>query len=790
MKFITILFCGLSTLCFGVNITNFSFQQTNYVQYEKAQAVFTLSQTYSNPYNPTEITVDAIVNLPDGTTATVPCFYYVPSTISGNSATQNVAQATWMLRYAPAKVGNYTFKIKVQDASGTFYSTNVSITVTSGTKKGFVRLHPTNKQFMKFDNGTPYYPVGMNLCWNDGNLLDFYKPYIDSLAANGASWTRYWMTDFARQALEWSSSHWSGWYNGLGTYSQNAASILDSVLTMCDKKEIYMQLVLQHHGQFSTTVNPEWYENPYYVNKGGMLNKASEFFNNAAAKTQTKKLYRYIIARWGYSTKILSWELFNEVEFTEGTNAEIDTWHDEMSQYLKQLDVNQHLVTTSSGKDNATLPLMNDNAAMDQLQFHQYASNIETQLYNTAQSLRSSLTKPILCGEFGTNDDYNNHPDAWNDHVRKSEWIGMFSETPNLFWYWQSNRKFYNSFKPLSQFLNGIDLVAETGGHAMTFPVTANAGTATTIHAIPELDWATSTQNDFTVDSNNNISGLNRKSKYLQGVWQVAMGSYTSFTVNYPTAGTALIEISNISTVNGSEKVQISIDGASVGTQTFTGAGTFSVNVPAGTHVIRYAVTTNDWVKVVRYSFTSQFNALTAYGYRGSNKAYGYITDKNYGQWADSTSMNAITGATLRINGLLSGNYQVQWMNPQTGNTTTTLGFTAVNNAINIALPAFKKDLAFKISPQLGVSIPDFEAVAKPKGRIAPNPAQSEFHLVGDVDYPVLLELYDMVGRKVLTKMVVDETQSIDIQHFTTGVYFYNWIDKDHTRFTGKVKIE
>src|SRR5690606_5542627 len=158
--------------------------------------------------------------------------------------------------------------------------------------------------------------------------------------------------------LEWSSGQWSGWYSGLGKYSQRAAGLLDSVLNESERQGIYMQLVLHHHGQVSTGTNAEWNSNgsdnpgnPYNAANGGPCATAADFFTNANAKAYQKKMYRYIVARWGYSTNVLSWELFNEVQFTNGTDAGIDSWHDEMSQYIKALDVHKHIITTSAEEE-------------------------------------------------------------------------------------------------------------------------------------------------------------------------------------------------------------------------------------------------------------------------------------------------------------------------------------------------------------------------------------------------------------------------------------------------------
>ena len=43
---------------------------------------------------------------------------------------------------------------------------------------------------------------------------------------------------------------------------------------------------------------------------------------NPRAVAATRVKYRYIIARWGYATHVMAWELFNEVEGTDSARTE------------------------------------------------------------------------------------------------------------------------------------------------------------------------------------------------------------------------------------------------------------------------------------------------------------------------------------------------------------------------------------------------------------------------------------------------------------------------------------
>ena len=47
-------------------------------------------------------------------------------------------------------------------------------------------------------------------------------------------------------------------------------------------------------------------------NRGAGIDSPFEIFYNEKAIENTRNLFRYIIARWGYATNLIAWELWNE----------------------------------------------------------------------------------------------------------------------------------------------------------------------------------------------------------------------------------------------------------------------------------------------------------------------------------------------------------------------------------------------------------------------------------------------------------------------------------------------
>ena len=475
-----------------------------------------------------------------------------------------------------------------------------------------------------------------------------------------------------------------------------------------------MQLVLQHHGQFTNSVNSEWSDNPYNSSNGGPLSSASQFFNSATAKAQTKKQYRYIVARWGYSPNIYAWELFNEVNYTEGVAPEIDAWHDEMSLYLKSLDIHNHLVTTSTHNSNGLLSSMDDNTGMDQLQFHYYGSHLETTILSAGQTLDGLITKPLNCGEFGyDNNNYLN--DNTGDHLRKSLWVNMMNRIPAQFWFWSEYiipKNLYSIFTPLSNFMSTVDVVSETNaiGGALTFQSNPG-GTNSLVLNSQSFAWlADNTPNPWmgTIDAQGNCTNINGLGRYLYGSWQ-GNSHDVSFSANFTNVGTATMNL-NGSSGSGNNSLQIYLDGVLKNTYGIANnsAGNYTLsNIPAGIHTVKFRSAGQDWLEATSYTFTNASQNISgnclAYGYVGSQKAYGFVYDKSYGEWA-ATASN-MTGISLNLS-MQVGNYAVEFWNPQTG-AMTNGGLVATNGsgALILNLPTFNKDVAFKVNFQSPVPL-------------------------------------------------------------------------------------
>ncbi len=394
-------------------------------RYERFEAGFELSRSYADPFDPAAIAVDVTFTAPSGTQSTVPAFWFQGYRVKpGTEAFEDyeaVGDPGWRVRFAPTELGTFTYSIGATDGTGASAApVSGSFDVLPGASRGFVRRDADDPLALRFDNGDPYVPVGHNVAFEEPNPpgisgTGYYEQLFSSFDRADENWSRVWMTDFNRSALEWSAGHWSDLYDGVGRYSLASGWRLDEILESAEQHGVYIQLVLNDHGQFSTFTNPRWHENPYNAANGGPVPDAAPhlFFSDPTARNLHERRLRYVAARWGAFTNILAWELFNEVQFigTSSTNmygdpgvrAAVVDWHQEMGDALHLLDAHEHLVSTSS-QPSPVDDGVSAVPAIDLLQVHLYSgpeSELDRTLVDFIRGLQAEHGKPVLGGEIG-----------------------------------------------------------------------------------------------------------------------------------------------------------------------------------------------------------------------------------------------------------------------------------------------------------------------------------------------------------------------------------------------------
>ena len=684
---------------------------TSIAKYDKFELTIDLTASYTNPYNYDDISTRCIFSAPSGRKDTVDGFYMENYSLNATTgALTDLGTHNFKVRYTPNETGNWSYILSATNNDGTTKQNAATFQCTASSAHGFIKKNNTN--YLSFDDGTQYIPVGEDMGWQNKNVVTDYTNWLGKLSSNGGNFIRVWMCDWAF-ALEWKNGN--NGYAGLENYKQTSAYYLDWLLDKCSDLNVYMMLCLNHHGQVSSKTNPEWQNNPYNAVNGGPCTNTWDFFTNATAKSYYKNRQRYIIARYGYSKNIQSWELFNEVEWTDNFDAhqtDITNWHNEMSADIKSKDVYKHLVTTSYAHDthDADTWQLPD---IDFTQTHYYISapNLETVLANGAQNYLSIYHKPTLNGEFGLSGDPSHlaklDPDGI--YIHNSIWGSALSGAmgTGMTWWWDNYiepQNLYHHYKSLSSFLSKIKLKDDNYKKASA---TINGGGASDLIISPGKSFEKATANDFTIDASGNITpDANNLSQFLFGSKSnTQYRNPPTFHVTYKTAGQFKVTTIGNWSQTTSPKISIYVDGSLVFNQSAKTDTTYSVNISAGTHDIKVDNPGVDWAEISNYTFTNAAPSLESFVLKSSdnNSAAGWLLNKKY-NWQylsnNGKAPSPITGADISISNMANGNYTINFYSCSTGEVTSTVKATARNGTLSFKIPSVAWDVAFTAENQ------------------------------------------------------------------------------------------
>jgi len=480
-------------------------------RYEKFELTFDINRHVTNPFDPEQIKVDATFEDPNHKVIQVPAFYYqdfIRRLVNNREELTPVGAGAWKVRFAPMTPGTYTYYLTVQYTreprkapEPTLITGKRSFTCAPSKNRGFVRISKKDPLYFEFDNGQWFYPIGHNVhspndetpravqlqqSINGEPLPDrgtfSYDYLFKKMADNGENFAEVWMCSW------WLGIEWIGdWrnYGGLTNYNLHSAWKLDYLLGLAEQNDLYLHLVLENHGKCSTWCDPEWEDNPYNELNGGFLASPEDFFRNPIAKEIYKKVLRYLIARWGYSTRLGGLELWSEVDLVGDSYTHDDPvataprvqWHRDMTEYLDRTDPWRHLVTThfstTYSRIKSTLVTL---PGIDYITCDAYilgGGSIIPLVLATAQTF-NAYGKPGLVTEYGGS-PFGRTPAALRSDLHGGIWATYMTHTAGtpLLWWFQFIEKddAYWNFKALAAFNAGEDrrgqgLVSST----VTFP--------------------------------------------------------------------------------------------------------------------------------------------------------------------------------------------------------------------------------------------------------------------------------------------------------------------------------
>jgi hypothetical protein len=460
-----------------LQLINFRTSSDVLPRFELFETTFELSREYANPFDPEMINIEGCFIAPSGEVTIVPGFFYQNyfRTLDKNVEVLTPAgRGEWHIRFAPREIGAYSYFITIDDGDRIQTERRTFNTEVSANS-GFLRVSRADRRYFEFADGDFYYPIGHNIpaVYNEkaasilgvqlskyrGRGTFAYDGYLEGMHDAGENYARMWLSSWSF-GLEWTHNY-DVRYHGLGVYNLENAWRLDYVLRKARQYGIYTQLALTTFGHYRSSEMREgdWSFSPYNKANGGMLGQPAEFWSNPQAQKYYQRMLRYVCARWGYDTNIMSWEVCNEIDLIDNyqqLKPQLVQWHRDCAQFLRRYDQGRHLITTNFS--NWTMePVI---IGLDEISYtstNWYIPAIVDDLHKIIQQ-KSAYNKPAIMTECGYHFD-GAPPDVTERYITVCLWSSymMPFAGAGMQWWWDfiDDRNLYHDFTPLVKFAAG-----------------------------------------------------------------------------------------------------------------------------------------------------------------------------------------------------------------------------------------------------------------------------------------------------------------------------------------------
>lgn len=373
---------------------------------------------------------------PDGRTNKAPCF---------------------RIRVKPTEEGvwTYTVTMKLEGVLVDMLSATIEVANSKKTSRLAI-IEPKQKRVFATPDGKPFTLIGQNMGWNDPatNKVGFAQYIIEqmkSLHANGANYIRIW--DFIDSGARIKAAP--------NVMRQDSSAMWDLIFESANELDFYIAFVYTPHCEATTGANARFVDSIWNVTRGGFIENPADFFSNKQCIEAFKNYVRYVISRFGCYESVLCWELFNEIDFTNGvTEGRVDevlAWVKEITEYTHSEDPYGHLVSNSTAYPNMVPAFAN---YCDFIFYHQYNPLSNSQIGALLNTSHKSYNKPVVLGETGVEGSPKILNNKMSDDLLEFHqgcWSGLMGggAGTGMHWWWERIYKFgghkaYNALKLLS----------------------------------------------------------------------------------------------------------------------------------------------------------------------------------------------------------------------------------------------------------------------------------------------------------------------------------------------------
>jgi hypothetical protein len=401
ISFSSVLLSGLSSFA-QPGISSVTVGPDPVGRYERLELDVDLTASYTNPFDPDEIDLWAVFTSPGLEEWQVNGFW------DGTD---------WKVRFAADDTGSWSYRVHVQDSTGQDSSSVGTFTCQASPHHGWLRVSTVDPHFLCHDDGTSFYGVGQCRCWDLGAVPTIFS----DMQEHGMNILHYWMPSWDNMLVTLST--------GYDHYDMARAANVDAVVDSCELHDIYLLLTIWNHDELRGAGH-HW-DRKYFddYNPFHDLSTATGFMSNSTSWVYQQKLYRYIIARWGYSRAIGLWPTICEIDGTTNSwnnDAATDPWHSKINTYFKDNDPFGHPTTASKSSWHTVWNWTTGFGVTDLPQAHVYEDGVgvANTIASRTRTMWNDYTKPNFIGEFGCS--YNDSVmETTTKHFHDGIWAGF-----------------------------------------------------------------------------------------------------------------------------------------------------------------------------------------------------------------------------------------------------------------------------------------------------------------------------------------------------------------------------
>jgi hypothetical protein len=402
--------------------------------YDKFELNVELEADYDNPYDPAQIDLSMELMSPGGKKWRVNGFY-------------DGTAFAWKARFSPDEAGKWSYRLRAAGRGGEAMGPEGTFTAVPSDHRGWIGLSRDNPRFLEYRDGTSFYGVGVAYPWN------ITEDNLDKIAANGGNLVTYWNGNYDQAGGGGGASQLESVRFGIGKIDPLKAKRIDDLLEAFEKRGLHMNFVIWPHDSLADQLAgwpAAWRQNAYST-----LGAARDFYASDEMWAYQERLYRYIIARWGYSRALGIWDLICEINGTDGwafgDPEAANAWVEKAHRYFKEHDPYGHPTMGSMAGNRQdvwdfgykTLDLADRENYYD-LGYEAYAADIGERWNRYA--------KPLMIGETGNVSDVRKYHDAI--------WVSLASglaSTPIWWEFGQVNDDMFAQMKHLADFVADLD---------------------------------------------------------------------------------------------------------------------------------------------------------------------------------------------------------------------------------------------------------------------------------------------------------------------------------------------